>query len=168
MDFVKMNMLETLSMHLNSLDNYRPSIDEYFMSLALVVSTRSTCARRRVGAILVNYRNQVLSTGYNGSASGTTHCIDVPCSGVNHESGQGLDECHAVHAEANALVQCPNAFEIETLYVTTSPCVPCVKLLLNTSCQRIVAIEEYPSKAKELWLELGREWYIYEESLYLI
>ena len=93
----RMTMLDNLRMQLNNLPNtYRPSIDEYFLSMALLASTRSTCIRRKVGAVLVNYRNQVLSTGYNGSASGMRHCIDFPCDGANYSSGTGLDECRAI------------------------------------------------------------------------
>lgn len=74
-------------------------------------------------------------------------------------SGTGLDDCQAIHAEQNALLQCRNVYEVEVAYVTTSPCVTCVKLLLNTSCQRIVFVEEYPhAQSGQIWTQAGRIW----------
>lgn len=77
-----------------------------------------------------------------------------PCPGGQAPSGTGLDACQAIHAEQNALLQCPNVRAIHTAYVTCSPCVTCVKLLMNTGCQRIVFAEPYShdQAARELWL----------------
>lgn len=137
----------------------RPNWDHYFMNLARVVASRGTCARRQVGCVLVDHGQRLLSTGYNGPARGQPHCIDVPCEGTYHPSGQGLDECEAVHAEANALINCGNPRTIGVCYVTVSPCVPCVKLLMNTNCERIVFAEPYAhDAARELWMKLGRKW----------
>jgi len=80
----------------------RPTQDEYFLKMAELVSTRATCARRKVGCVLVNSRKHILATGYNGVASGMPHCIDEPCPGANYPSGEGLDKCEAIHAEQNA------------------------------------------------------------------
>lgn len=131
----------------------RPHIHDYFMSMAVLVSTLGTCARRKVGAVLVNKHNHVIATGYNGVASGMRHCIEHHCPGAKHPSGQGLDDCEALHAEQNALLQCRDAYEIDTAYVTASPCVTCIKLLLNTSCIYVIFSERYPGfeKVKELW-----------------
>lgn len=75
------------------------------------------------------------------------------CAGAQSPSGTNLDGCQAIHAEQNALLQCKDIYDIHTCYTTASPCVTCVKLLMNTSCQRIVFAEEYPQPAaKELWL----------------
>lgn len=138
---------------------HRPSKDEYFMDMALLVSERSTCLRRKVGAVLINKRKHVLATGYNGVASGQPHCLDIPCIGANSASGTDLDLCEAVHAEQNALLQCRNVFEIDTCYVTVSPCMTCTKLLLNTSCQTIVFEEDYvDQKARLLWERHDRKW----------
>jgi dCMP deaminase len=72
--------------------------------------------------------------------------------GASAASGQSLDACEAIHAEQNALLQCRDAWDIDTCYVSASPCVTCTKLLLNTSCRRIVFREVYPhSQAQELW-----------------
>lgn len=81
------------------------------------------------------------------------------CTGAFSQSGTNLDGCEAIHAEQNALLQCKDVREIHTCYCTASPCITCVKLLLNTGCQRVVFLEEYPHPAAgELWLRSGREW----------
>jgi dCMP deaminase len=149
----------------------RPTRDEWAMELAVVTSRRATCLRRQVGCVLLNARGHVLATGYNGVAAGMPHCNDVDtdgfgpdahpwaCSGAESPSGTNLDGCQAIHAEQNALLQCRDVYGIETCYVTASPCMTCVKLLLNTSCQKIIFAEEYPhSAAKELWINNGRVW----------
>lgn len=122
----------------------RPSKDVYFLRMALLVATRGTCARRQVGCVLVNERGHVLSTGYNGVASGMTHCTDTRCPGARETSGNGLDKCQAIHAEQNALLQCKDVWSISKCYVTCSPCIHCVKLLMNTSCREVVFGAEYP------------------------
>lgn len=159
----------------------RPTRDEYFLQWAVHASTRGTCYRRKVGCILINARGHVLGSGYNGVEAGANHCNEVEivppkkvwiqpfgetvqaaypiypnaCKGAFLASGTGLDECDAIHAEQNALLQCNNVFEIDTCYVTHSPCIHCVKLLMGTSCTRIVFREKYahdePARLK--WLK---------------
>lgn len=81
------------------------------------------------------------------------------CAAAYAPSGTNLDGCEAIHAESNALLQCRDVYAIDTCYVTASPCINCVKLLLNTSCRKIVYRDDYPhSTAKELWERSGREW----------
>ncbi|MBU6231515.1 hypothetical protein KGP36_02500 [Patescibacteria group bacterium] len=81
------------------------------------------------------------------------------CPGADAPSGTALDACHAVHAEQNALLQCRDPWSIATCVVTASPCVTCTKLLLNTSCKRILFGEDYPQpEAKALWIQTGRLW----------
>ncbi len=141
----------------------RPSFDEYFSAISSVVATRSTCARRAVGAVLVDRHHRIIGTGYNGNARGLPHCIDEACPGASAPSGTGLDSCEAIHAEANALVNCENHLAIDTVYVTASPCVSCTKLLMNTSCKRIVYLDEYPNNGRHLWEgKLHREWVRFE------
>lgn len=132
----------------------RPTRAEWAMMLAMVTATRGTCTRRQVGCVLLNNRGHVLSTGYNGPAAGTPHCIDNPCIGSSFKSGTGLEACEAIHAEQNALLQCPDIYSIKTCCVTTSPCIHCVKLLMNTSCQEIFFLESYPGsqQSQKLWL----------------
>lgn len=154
----------------------RPTRDQWAIGLAALTAHRSTCLRRHVGCVLLNDRGHVLATGYNGVAAGLPHCNEVEarknepkgysvgiyphaCPGAHLPSGQGLDACQAIHAEQNALLQCRDVYAIHTCYVTASPCVTCTKLLLNTSCSRIVFTEPYPHPAAaELWVGAGREW----------
>lgn len=155
----------------------RQSIDQYYVAMATLVSTRATCIRRSVGCVLVNKRMHVLSTGYNGRASGQKHCNDAQgsdvldvhgdarypfaCPGMDNViSGQSLDRCEAIHAEQNALLQCRDVQQIYICYVTHSPCITCTKLLMNTSCQRIVFNMQYAHdyQSRKLWTDCGREW----------
>ena len=137
----------------------RDPVEVTYMNMARAISKRATCARRQVGCILVDELNHVLATGFNGVATGLVHCIDEPCPGVMEKSGQGLDKCQAIHAEQNALLQCADVMTIHTAYVTTSPCVTCTKLLMNTSCRRIVYGEAYSQpEAEALWAKAGGGW----------
>lgn len=144
----------------------RPSLDEYFLRIAEVVATRATCARRQVGCVLVDQRNQILSTGYNGPPRGWPHCSENPCPGAHADRGTLLDVCEAVHAEANALIQCPDPNSIAVIYCTTEPCVSCVKLFLNTPARRVVFRDWYVgagSQSERLWTVsqdagTGRKW----------
>ena len=140
----------------------RPSWDEYFLTMAVASASRGTCPRRQVGCVLVNRGNRILATGYNGNAPDEAHCIEVPCEHALAPRGAGLNKCPAVHAEVNAIAFCPDITKIHTAYVTHSPCVDCLKLLLISSCQRIVFAELYPhTEAKDRWLSAGREWIHY-------
>lgn len=124
------------------------------MEIAKVVSTRSTCVRRAVGCVLINDLDQIVATGYNGRQRGAPNCIDRPanhCPGWNSVSGERLDSCEAIHAEQNALMQCADVNAIRGCYVTTEPCVHCVKMLLNTSCLFIVYVEPYAAGGATLW-----------------
>lgn len=137
---------------------YRPSRDSYFLDIAEVVATRSTCLRRAVGCVLVDIHGNIVATGYNGVPRGQAHCNEgFPCPGATKSSGLGLAECYAIHAEQNALMQCPNVNQLTTAYVTSSPCVHCVKMLLNTSAKVIVYGERYTHEESFLlWEAAGR------------
>lgn len=122
----------------------RPSKDEYFLRMAELVATRSTCLRRHVGAVAVSARGFVLATGYNGVPAGEPHCNEGhPCAGAGAPPGTQLDDCEASHAEVNALMQCHDVAAIDTLYLTTTPCASCSKLIVATGCRRVVAREIY-------------------------
>lgn len=145
----------------------RPDTDRYFMDMARLVASRSTCVRRSVGCVLVNHRNHVLATGYNGVPAGSVHCNDIAthrgsvtfpyaCAGVDAASGTNLDSCLAVHAEQNAILQCSMPYAIVKAYVTAFPCPSCLKLLLNTSCIEIVYLEPYgDGGALDMWIAAG-------------
>ena len=128
---------------------------------------RASCARREVGCVLVDAKSHVLSTGYNGTPKGIPGChTGHTCGGAGFKSGEGLNSCQAVHAEQNALLQCPDVDKIEKAFVTTSPCITCTKLLLNTSCREIIYLDEYPGDdARALWVGSGRTWTKYEGNI---
>lgn len=133
----------------------RAGWDEYFMNIARVVSSRSTCDRKFVGAVIVRDKT-ILSTGYNGSIRKLEHCS---------EAGHMMENDHCVatiHAEANAIIQAAkNGVCIDggTIYTTASPCWPCFKLIANSGIQRICYGEFYRDErifriAKKLKIEL--------------
>ena len=131
--------------------------NKYFLEMAEHVSTMSTCSRRRVGCVIVDNHFQVMSTGYNGVASGMPHCNEGnPCPAAEAESGADLDGCYAVHAEINALIQCRSPQDIDTIYVSVTPCVQCLKALMNTGCKTIVARHKYPNSMLGEWVRSGR------------
>ncbi|ONI44111.1 cytidine deaminase [Candidatus Epulonipiscioides gigas] len=126
----------------------RPSWDEYFMDIANLVKTRSTCIRRQVGAVIVKDK-QILSTGYNGAPTNCTHCSDIGCLRIklNIPSGQRHELCRALHAEQNAITQVAKngtAVQGATIYVTTQPCSMCAKTLINAGIIKIVYQGDYP------------------------
>jgi dCMP deaminase len=116
--------------------------DGYFLQIANTVATRATCPRRKVGCVLVDSKQHIVATGYNGVPSGFTHCTDIPCEGAECPSGTGLDLCEAIHAEVNAFLQLRSDDEL-TAYVTIMPCFPCAKMMANSNIKRLVAAEEY-------------------------
>lgn len=139
----------------------RPTQDDTNMEIALAVAKRTTCARRSVGAVAVDEDGYVVGTGYNGQYSGSKHCNDGnPCSGATSPSGTNIEGCQAIHAEQNLLLHCGDPRKIHTVYVTTSPCLSCLKLLLGTNAKRIVFLETYPGAdvSAKLWMDSGRIW----------
>jgi dCMP deaminase len=95
-----------------------------------------------------------MATGYNGVPCGLPHCSEGhPCSAAHAAPGEALDGCLATHAEPNALLQCQDVRRIVVAYCTDSPCLHCVKLLINTGCCRVCFEREYPHKeAADFWL----------------
>lgn len=134
----------------------RRHIDQYFVDLLPHVASRSTCVRRAVGAIITNAKHQILATGYNGVPSGVKHCTSEPCPGALSKAGD-TTLCEAVHAEQNAILQCRHLDEATTIYCSCTPCFVCMKMLLNTPINRIVAIEQYnDARAIEIWIRQQR------------
>ena len=126
----------------------RPSYDDYFMEMAYIVAKRSTCLRRKVGAILVKDKH-ILSTGYNGAPKGLKHCTEVGClrEKLNVPSGQRHELCRGLHAEQNAIIQAAVfgvSIKGSTLYCTNTPCVVCVKMIINAGVKEIVYSGDYP------------------------
>ncbi|MCS7173762.1 MAG: cytidine/deoxycytidylate deaminase family protein [Armatimonadetes bacterium] len=140
----------------------RPSWDDYFMSMAVLVSSRSTCLRRRVGAVIVLNR-MVLSTGYNDTPRGLRNCGEGGCPRCAGEapSGTGHDTCLCIHAEQNAILQAAYhgvAIAGGTLYCTHQPCLVCAKMIANVGIARVVYTGDYPDPvAAQLLKEAGVE-----------
>ncbi len=138
----------------------RPAWDEYFMEITRLVATRSTCLRRRVGALLVRDK-RILSTGYNGAPRGLRHCLDIGClrERLGIPSGERHELCRALHAEQNAIIQAALhgvSVDGSTLYCTAQPCVICSKMLINSGIRSVVYAEGYPDElSRELLEEAG-------------
>jgi len=131
----------------------RPSWDEYFMSLARLAATRSTCLRRHVGAVIVKDR-MLLSTGYNDTPRGLRNCGDGGCARCASDAaaGTGLDTCLCLHAEQNAIIQAAYhgvAIAGGTIYCTHQPCLTCAKMVVNAGLVRIVYAAPYPDPVAE-------------------
>jgi len=139
---------------------HRPSIDTYFLEIASVVATRSTCERHNVGSVIVKDK-RILATGYNGAPSGMEHCHDIRCirNLENIPSGTRHEKCRAVHAEQNAIIQAAiHGVSIAggTLYCTHQPCILCAKMIINAEIERVVFKERYPdTEAIEFFKEAG-------------
>lgn len=125
------------------LSPHRPSLTEYFTSMLALVASRASCRRRQVGAILVDEKGRVLSTGYNGPPRNVPHCSDdVPCPGAYDEPGD-TRRCMAVHAEINAIVQCARLDLAHTLYCSNAPCFECAKVVANTPIRQVIVLGDY-------------------------
>jgi dCMP deaminase len=144
----------------------RQSWDEYFMTIAYQVATRSTGLRRQVGAVAVSANRRILGTGYNGALPGAPHCEEVGClrDQLGVPSGQRQEMCRAQHAEANICnyaARHGTALADATVYVTAQPCTTCVKAMVTCGISRVVFDSDYPDElacalAKEAGMELIR------------
>jgi dCMP deaminase len=138
----------------------RPSWDEYFMKITNLVSERSTCMRRKVGAIIVKDK-RIISTGYNGAPRGLDHCLEIGCmrEKMGIPSGERHELCRGAHAEQNAIIQAASSGSImegATMYCTTAPCSTCTKMIINAGIRRLVLGGTYPdSLGEELIKEAG-------------
>jgi dCMP deaminase len=138
----------------------RPDWEAYFMEIARVVSTRSSCLRRRVGAVLVKNR-QILATGYNGVPRGIRHCSERGClrDELGIPSGEHHELCRGLHAEQNAIIQAAYhgvAINGAELYCTHQPCVLCAKMLVNVEVMAVYFQGAYPDAlAMEVFEEAG-------------
>jgi len=125
----------------------RPNWNEYFMQMARLVSTRSTCLRRKVGAVIVR-DNQILSTGYNGAPKNVPHCSELGClrEKLNVPSGERHELCRGVHAEQNAIIQAAVqgvSIKNSTMYCTNLPCIICAKMIINAEIKQVIIAETY-------------------------
>ncbi len=131
---------------------------EYFINITYMVAERSTCTRRKVGAIAVKDK-RILATGYNGAPQDVRHCLDVGClrEQMGIPSGQRHEICRGIHAEQNVIIQAAvhgvNLKGAE-IYCTTFPCSLCSKMLINCGISHIYYVEHYPDA---LGLEMLKE-----------
>lgn len=137
----------------------RLSREEYYMNITIQTSLRSTCIRRKVGAIIVK-DDRILATGYNGAPSGLPNCCDdcKRCyrSAHNIPSGTCLDLCYAIHGEQNAIMNALKTGENlkgAVLYVNTYPCSTCAKLAIQVGIREIYYIDEYENEFTKNMLE---------------
>jgi len=131
----------------------RPDWGTYFMEMARLAATRSSCHRRAVGAVIVKDK-RVVTTGYNGNPPDMEHCATMGCirEMLNVPSGAHHELCTGLHAEQNAIIQAAAtgvSIQGATLYTTTFPCVTCAKMIMAARIAEVVYDEGYPD-------ELGR------------
>ena len=129
------------------------------MDIADLVSKRSTCLRRSVGAVIVKDR-RLLATGYNGAPSGLQHCLDTGClrEQLGVPSGERHELCRGLHAEQNAIIQAAmHGISIEgaTLYCTHQPCILCAKMMINARVKKVVYMQSYPDQTALDFLQLA-------------
>lgn len=128
----------------------RLSWEEYFLKIASMVAERSTCLRRKVGAVLVRDR-RILATGYNGAPHGISHCDEVGClrDKMKIPAASRIEICRGIHAEQNAIVQAATSgisISGAVLYCTHQPCVTCTKILINARITEMFVSERYPDR----------------------
>jgi Deoxycytidylate deaminase len=138
----------------------RPDWDEYFLQLADLVATRSTCLRRHVGAVLVR-NERIISTGYNGAPRGLKHCFDTGCLREERQipSGHRYELCRGVHAEQNAIINAAYygiATQDAVIYCTNQPCIICARMIINAGIVKVVHRGDFEDTlALELMEEAG-------------
>lgn len=126
----------------------RKSWEHYFLEISQLVAKRSTCIRRKVGAVIVKDKH-IIATGYNGVPSGIDHCIDTGClrDKLNIPSGEHAEKCSGLHAEQNAIIQAAVhgvSIRDSTLYCTHQPCNICAKMIVNAKIKEVYFKEDYP------------------------
>ena len=113
------------------------NLDKRYMRMAEIWAENSYCERRKVGALIVKDK-MIISDGYNGTPSGFEN--------VCEDEGTGLTKPYVLHAEANAITKVArsnNSSEGATLYVTSSPCIECAKLIIQAGIKRVVFGDHY-------------------------
>lgn len=132
----------------------RVSWPQYFMRIAYFVAERSTCLRRKVGAVVVKDK-RILATGYNGAPAGVAHCLETGClrEQMGIPSGQRHEICRGLHAEQNVIIQAAIhgvSLAGAELYCTTQPCLICTKMLINCGIRTIWHSQSYPDELAEI------------------
>lgn len=135
----------------------RPSWESYFMDITKLVSKRSTCRRRAVGAVIVKDK-RILATGYNGAPSKVRHCTQVGClrEELNVASGERHELCRGIHAEQNAIIQAAFhgvSVNSAALFCTNLPCSICAKMIINAGIKQIYYLSGYADTLSKEMLE---------------
>lgn len=147
--------------------NTRPLWNEYFMKIAELVSSRSTCLRRKVGAIIVK-NNQIIATGYNGAPKGVPHCEEVGClrEKLDVPAGERHELCRGVHAEQNAIIQAAvngSSVKNSVMYCTHQPCSICAKMIINAEIKTVYIGKRYPDKlAENMFMDASVQMILYD------
>lgn len=118
------------------MEDKQQKIDERYLQMAMIWASNSYCKRKQVGALLVKDK-MIISDGYNGTPSG----FENKCEDENN-----ITKPYVLHAEANAITKVAksnNSSEGSTLYITTSPCIECAKLIIQAGIARVVFSEKY-------------------------
>lgn len=146
----------------------RPTWPDYFMTLAHATAARMSCDRAKVGAVLVDPHNQIISTGYGGAPRGVDTC---------EEDGHVMESGHCVrtiHAEHNAVLQAARrgvATDESTIYTTHYPCFDCCKVLIQAGVQKVIyeipyRVEDIRNLRAKRWLEeCGVSLYSIEQAI---
>lgn len=152
--------------------NSRPSWDEYFINIAKVVGTRSTCDRGKTGSVITRNKH-ILVTGYAGAPRGLPHCDEAghQLKTIRHEDGHETQHClRTAHAEQNALIQAARigvSVEDSTVYCSMTPCAACAKMLINAGVVRIVCAKRYHAgeESEEMFRRVGIELNFFAEDV---
>ncbi|MGE5530037.1 MAG: deoxycytidylate deaminase [Patescibacteria group bacterium] len=143
----------------------RWSVDEVYLRICQVLSERTTCLRRKLGAVVVDRGGRIAGTGVNGAPKGLPHCVSLGClrAAENIESGTRIEVCRGIHAEQNALLEAGlDGCAGGTLYFNGFPCEVCAKLCIQTELSRVVVAGDYPDRhGLALLMQAGIEVAVY-------
>jgi len=124
----------------------RPSWDEYFMMVALLISTRASCQYYNAGAVIVNQEKRIIATGYNGAPKNIKNCLELGCRkdrlGIDRDE-KNTGTCIGEHAERNALLHSKEQFKDSTMYSVLLPCTDCSKQIVGVGISRVVYLRMY-------------------------
>ncbi|RLG03044.1 MAG: cytidine deaminase [Thaumarchaeota archaeon] len=155
----------------------RPDKTMYFLNIALAVAARSTCLRRKIGAVIVK-GNTIVGTGYNGTAKGVVNCLEVGCIKdlLNLPHDRAYDLCPAVHAEENAIINSNRedrigaklyiaGYDANGNYVTVVPCLRCRRKIINSEIEEVIVLDSSGKPVRydvKKWVEEDTNWYLKE------
>jgi dCMP deaminase len=149
----------------------------YFLNIALSVAARSTCIRRKFGAVIVK-DNTIVGTGYNGNAKGVINCYEVGCiKNMKHlPQNRAYDLCPAVHAEENAIINSNRSerkggklyiagVDADGIYTKAVPCKRCKRKIINSEIEEVILLDEKGNPMRidvKDFIQEDTAWYIRE------